>query len=235
VPVTGDRNRPDYWQSIKVGDIITLKDEQTLELLMKGNRPGFARGVDLTVQRVRRIVEQKDLMKWTVYELEKLRVPGGEETWYLALKEVDDAFDLRLMFVPPDFTPGSRADLLAAGCRWLFQAPPDENNFRPGELEYTETIEQTVEGRVVVYRRKPQGLLFGAMTEEPKPSGLEEPQFVAVLEYRAEGETENPELLVLEIGGVRADDRPGTPDEGGFVVLLQGTNVSTSDVERMTT
>jgi hypothetical protein len=247
---TLDTTRVDYWQAIRPGDIVTLKDRETLELLMEEKRPNFARGLDLTVKIVRRITEQRELMHWVLCEFEQVHLQGEDQTWYLLVKVVDEAFDLRVLFVPADFQPGSRAELLDAGARWLFKPPADENNFRPGELEWTEEIDQTLDdGQTLLYRQKPQGLLFGTLVEEPKPSGLKEPQFVSILEYQANRDCENPELVLLEIGGVELADYSQVHSEaearaaqwaaerasagGGYVLLLQGANASTQDLELM--
>ncbi len=228
-----DASKAAHWESVRPGDILTLKDEQTLELLMKENRPGFTRGLDLTVKVVRRIAEQRGLMRWILYEMEKVRLEGEDQTWYVLVKVVDDAFDLRVLFVPPDFRPGSRSDLVDGGARWVFKPPADESDFRLEELEFVDEIEQALDdGRAVLYKKKPQGILFGELTEEPAPSGITGPQFVSVLEYRADADGDNPELLLLEIGG--AGPGAGGP-AAGYVLLLQGANVGTQDLELMRT
>jgi len=207
-----------YWDRLKPGDNVNLKDQQTLELLMQGRVKDFTLGADLTVKSVKRIVEQNELMRWTLAEMTGIPLKDAESAWYLLVKIVDDAFDVRLLFVPSDFQPGNRADLVARDNTWLFAPPANPQNFKPEELEIARSIDfMPPDGRPIVYERKSQGILFGSMTENPKPSGIKEPQFVSVLEFRANGDCPNPELLILEIGGL--------------IVLMQGTNLSPNDVE----
>lgn len=247
-PALTTKTEASHWDRLKPGDHINLKDRQTLELLMGEGARSFALGADLTVRRVQRIVERNDLMQWSVCELEGIPLKDAEDTWYLVVKRVDEEFDLRVMFVPSDFRPGTRADMMNWGVRWLFKPPEDENHFRPGELDFTDEIDQTLDdGRTVVYRAKAQGILFGTMTEEPRRSGLEQPQFAAVLEYRADAECDNPELLLLELGGVKLPNFKGVESaeqaraieaaardasrDGGLIVFMQGVNVGTQDVD----
>jgi hypothetical protein len=220
-----------YWLQAKPGDTFILRDEQTLEMLMKERRADFTHGVSLTVRVVRTLTERNNLMKWVICELEPVRLADGEQVWYLVVKVVDREFDLRVMFEPADFRPGSRQDLIDAGTTWLFQPPQDEANFRPEDLEFTMSFDQALEGgRTVIYNRKGQGVLYGEMREQPPPSGIPQPQFVAVVEFRADTPCENPEVLIVEMGGVD-DPRRGARDAGGFIVLLQGANVSPADLE----
>jgi hypothetical protein len=68
-----------------------------------------------------------------------------------------------------------------------------------------------------------------------------------VLEYRSDEHPENPELMLLEIGGVTLPDFKGVRNEdqaraieqaaarksrdGGWVMMLQGANVGSQDVD----
>ncbi len=218
------RTDPSYWEQIKIGDVVTLTDEQTLELLMKEERMAYTSGLRLTVKGIRDIHEQYGAMKWLLCEFEPVRFRGGDQVWYLLIKKVDDLFDLRILFIPSQFTPGTRQQLLDEGLQWLFQPPANEHNFHVNDLLFTEEIEQTLDqGGTIVYKLKPQGALQATMTEKPSsgPSSLS----VSILEYRTDAAVENPELLLLEIEG------PGAASEGGFVLMFQGTNVGINDLD----
>jgi hypothetical protein len=224
-----------YWVRARPGDMLILRDQQTLEMLMEAGRSDFAHGVSLTIKRVRRIQERNKLMQWTLCELEPIRIGNQTQVWFLVAKVVDEAFDVRVMFEPADFEPGSREHLLEAGCQWLFQPPENEDNFNPADLRFTLSIDKTVDGnRVVGFHQKGQGVLYGEQYEEPRPSGVPQPQFVTLVEYQADTAYENPELLLLEVGGVDRS-RPGQRFRGGFITMYEGANVSPNDLELMLT
>lgn len=238
-----------HWKQIKVGDLVTLTDQQTIELLMKDKKAGFAMGVELTVRSVGRLREQNRLAEWIVAEFEPVRIEGEDSVWYLVVKIVDDSFDLRVMFVPDGVPSGSRHDLLEAGHTWLFMPPEDEFNFEAGDLQFTEAIDQQIDGQDVVYHQKHQGVLFAEYDEDPRLPNVTYPQFATVLEYRTDAGIDNPEILVLELGGVKPSDRrfADSYDEaqqanwraeqssrhGGFITMYNGTNVGLNDVELM--
>jgi hypothetical protein len=49
-----------------------------------------------------------------------------------------------------------------------------------------------------------------------------------VVEYRTETDTDNPEILVLEIGGL--DGSGNLVSEGGIVTFFQGANIGGKDI-----
>ena len=218
--LTGDPFTANYWKNLRVGDIVTVKDQQTIEALMR-KQGSYARGLDLRVKIKHVITEQNQIMHWYWYDLEWDDVSGmGNQ--HLVVKIVDDAFDTRITSEPADFPQGSRYDLLDQGHEWLFLPPEDENNYNPEDLSFTEEIPQTLDDQEVLYKIKPQGTLFGEMTTTPKQSGIHGPQFVSIVEYSSEQQCESPELMLLEIGAARGD---------GFIMMLQGRNVSPHEIE----
>ena len=214
-----DRDRVRSWLRVKPGDFVTLKDAETLSLLLDAGK-GVA-GVDLQVKSAWAISQIKGPIRWRVCELEPAQLADGEATWFLVVKAVDDEFDVKVMFVPDDFTPGHRQDLLESGSQWVFEAPADESNFSVDELEFAAVIDQTLDdGTKVNYRRKAQGVLFGGVRIDGG-----DPKFATVVEYAADVECDNPELFLLELG---------EPDASGAVWLYQGANVGTEDVDVIT-
>lgn len=217
----GDPFASSYWKNLRVGDILTVKDQQTIEALMRTKGRSYARGLDLRVKIKHVITERNDGMHWYWYDLEWDDVSGLENR-HLVVKIVDDAFDARILSEPADFPQGSRYDLLDQGHEWLFLPPEDEDNYNPEDLSFTEEIIQTLDEQEIVYKIKPQGTLFGEMTTTPKQSGIRDPQFVSIVEYSSEQQCASPELILLEIGAARGD---------GFIMMLQGSNVSPHEIE----
>lgn len=211
-----------FWERIFPGAVVTLQDRQTIEFLMREGQDGFACGIDLEVKVVRKIIEKARRMKWFVHELEPLRFSESESTWYLVVKVVDALFDIKVMYIPDDFCPGNRSELISSGCTWIFLPPDDVSNFDPNKLAFAEIIDQTLDdGRQVQYEQKRQGILHGNMIERGETASQRES--ACVLEYQANIDCENPELLLVEISG-------GSTTEHGLILLLQGGNVNVTDV-----
>ena len=221
-PRTDDPLKPSYWQDVEPGDLLTLKNEQTIELLMESGRDHFASGVDLRVRTVHDLVERNQLLSWHWYELESFHAGGREHNWSVFVKRVDQDFDLRITFEPPDFPMGDREQQIAWENYWLFNEPANPDHFNPGDLEFVDELPQEIHGKVTVYKKKPQGSLYAEMRTVPKPRGVKQPELVQVVEYLTEQDHPNPELILLEIG-----DHP----RGGFIRLFQGTNVQANDLE----
>lgn len=222
-----DKMTAQYWEQVRPNDTLTLKDEQTLLMLMEDKKIGYTMGTDVSVKVVRRVSEQRNLMKWHLYELEPVPIEGEESIWYLLVKVVDDAFDVRVMFESPSFETGDRDYLIREGLTFIFSPPDDPDYFDPSELEFAHEIDYSLDdGQQIIYKQKPQGILFGEMTEEPRPSGVRQPQFVSIMEYGATSDCPNPELMIVEVGD---------PSISSYVVLLQGINVNIHDVDILPT
>ncbi|HEY3376932.1 MAG TPA: hypothetical protein VGL77_05495 [Armatimonadota bacterium] len=220
-----DAAQPGYWRGLTVGSIISLSDKQALEDSIQENRGAVAR--DYTVQEVRTIHEQHDLAVWKLCRIADDR----QALWFLA-KIVGADVDLRVYFDLPDaqFTPGNRRDLVESGNLWLFQQPEDPEHFTYDALQFSTEIEGPgEEGQPpVIFHMKGQGALSGLMTVTG--AGAEQ-QFATVVEYCADaGTTDNPELLLLEIGGVDLATGDTSPD-GGLIILLQGAPLAPNEVD----
>jgi hypothetical protein len=142
-------------------------------------------------------------------------------------KIVDSSVDLRTYYVPDEFHHGNRRDILDRGDLWLFQQPSDVNNYAPSDLEFTTEIsyngEVSGQQMEIEYSEKGQGALYGEMTTKPAQSGFEHGIFAAIVEYQAEQSCDNPELLLLELGGEN-------DQSGGLITLMLGSPISQSDV-----
>ena len=85
----------------------------------------------------------------------------------------------------------------------------DEN----GELVETE----------LPYDIKGQGVLYGHCTHVPVQTGAEQ-LIASVVEYHTEKNCENPEAMLIEIGGL-------WDDEGGLITMLLGCSINQSEVD----
>jgi len=242
---------PSYWDKLKPGDLISLRDEETLTDMMTSGSLR-ASGLDLTVKEISTIEEAQGLMKWILITLEPVTLDDTQQVWYVFVKIVDDAVDIRVMYSPEDFEDNTREGLLEHDCFWLFQEPEDPDDFEPKDLLFTESIGQDIEGedgKKFFYDQKRQGVLYGRMQTKPRPSGVDEPQFVTIIEFATDYDgCNNPEILLLEIGGVVMPDYSECESEeeaefieeqadaqsgGGYVMLLQGANINPTDIEIM--
>ncbi len=216
------------WGGITLDSVIMLSDQQAIQDSIKAGNGAVPR--NYTVVGIRTIVEQRQMATWKLYRLND----SEQELWLMA-KMVDGATDLRVYYALPDdsFHPGNRRDLIERGDTWLFQQPADPQHFTYDALEYTYAITGPSEdGKPpVTFALKEQGVLNGAMTAEPPEPGIVNPIFVTLAEYQApDGATDNPELLLLEIGGVDIDGNGDNP-YGGLITLWQGAAMDENEIE----
>jgi len=210
-----------FWRSLGCGSVVTLSDAQTREDSIKegrGDQP-----LSFTVQTIRTITEAGGLAVWRLFHLSEVK----QQIWLMA-KVVGQEVDLRVYFEVPteQFQPGNRRDMVERNNLWLFQQPADPNHFTYNELEYTANIEAPAEnGQPVTFRMKPQGTLHGLLRTDP--SGEEgDNDFTSVVEYQADplNASENPELLLLEVGNADNSD-------GGLITLWQGVALAPGEID----
>ena len=217
----------DDLKRIKPGDFVCLTDQQTIKDLMESKVSNATDGLQLEIEQIQYIHEQNGLCDWYLCPLKG--EPEGYPKLHFMVKIVDDAYDLRIYWIPEDFAdPRTCGDLVNDGVLWLFQEPASEN-FKPCDLKYSIEISQPTEnGSDLMYHMK-GGALFGEYRELPVPQGLKQPQFCSVMEYITEqGHAEDPELLILEIGGL--DEECEKVEEGGVVHFFQGGPVNGNDI-----
>jgi len=209
------------WRKTKKGDIVVLKDEQTLSDLLADKNPDALRGLELTVVSQQSIRQEQGIVEWLLYELKGYEIP-----LFFMIKIVEDEVDIRIYYVPDDFEAGSRKDQINAGRFWLFQEPDDPDNFVPCDLEFQDQFEQDVDGGKRTIRYPAKGPpLYG----ESKSPGDNSPTFTTVIEYLANQPCENPECLIVEYGGM--DAKGNAIPEGGHVTFMQGANINVHDIE----
>jgi len=218
---------PAFWSGLTTGSVVILTDPQALADSAKEGRGAVGR--EYTVEEVRSIREQHGLATWQLFRLREIQ----QDLWLLA-KIVDQFVDLRIYFQLPDeeFKPGNRKDMVDRGNLWLFQQPANPEHFAYSELEYTTEIQGPSEpGQPpVCYQMKDQGVMAGTMTtfSGNAPAGK---MFTMLAEYQATGDCENPELLLLEMGGIDPNAPDNCDDLGGLIILLQGSPITENEIE----
>ncbi len=220
-----DNSSGQYWQAIKVGAIITLRDELALKDSLE--RTGKADGISYTVTDIRRIDEARGVANWTMLHLQGNYREFQDQKLWLVAKTVDRNFDLLAFEELHDVPPGNRRDFVERDDRWLFQEPGDPSRIEWNKLRYTTDITRTVQGEggpvEITFVQKPQGELFGACVQEPRPSGQAKPQLAGIVEYITDQPCDNPQILVLELGD---ENSP----EGGSITLMEGGPMNPADV-----
>jgi hypothetical protein len=218
-----DKAQAADWYAIKPKSIITVSDAQGIADSMR--RGLGVRGIDYTVQSIARCNQLDGLSTHLLFTL-----GDSEQVTYLLVKIVDDLIDLFLFFEPPGLPSGGRGELLDRGLQWLFQAPPNPDNFELADLRYTMTIRQNVPGpddkspaTELTYVMKSQGELQCKYTENPPRQGLPQEMLATLVEYRTDQPTDNPELLILEVGEERSTQ--------SFVRFFLGCPIKQNEVD----
>ena len=203
------------WIHFPPGSFLTLSDSQSLEDSQKRGE-GF-RGIRFAVESTLIADDTEGFGTWVMVQLN-----DNHQRLMLVVKAVDSALDYRIYYANEDFRPARREEVVRRGDTWLFEAPEDENNFEAADLRYAAEIVQTSDERVITYVRKDQGERHANATETPNPLGLTQ-QVATLVEYSTSDATDNPELLVLEIGA--ANRRTGE------VTLYLGCPIRESEID----
>ncbi len=219
-----DEHATGYWHALTVDSIITLSDKQAISDSIEEGRGAVPR--DYTVQEVWTLQEQHDQATWKLCHI----ADEKQALWFLA-KLVGNDLDLRIYFDLPtaQYQPGNRRDLVTRGDLWLFQQPANPDHFTYDELHFTTEITgPAADGQQPpVFRMKGQGELSGLLTID---GGTARQEFATIVEYAADDGADNPELLLLEVGGLDLHSGEPCPD-GGLITLLQGTPLGENEVE----
>jgi len=203
------------WLQFPPGSFITLSDNQSMEDSQKRGE-GF-HGIRFAVESTIVADDTEGFGAWVMVQLN-----DNHQRLMLVVKAVDNALDHRIYYANEDFHPARREEVVRRGDTWLFEAPEDANNFEAADLRYAAEIVQTLGERVVTYVRKDQGERHANATETPNPLGLTQ-QIATIVEYATSDATDNPELLVLEIGA--ASRRTGE------ITLYLGCPIRESEID----
>jgi len=194
-------------RKVKAGDIVSLKDEQTLQdLFQSGNT---ALGIDLVVDNVLTITESHNIVTWK-------RIQFVESDIVLVIKDAGgDAYDVRVCFPPDEYEPGNRSDL--CGTDWILRlfekAEDDEQPL--DSYEYIRSIDINYDDLGTIEYKIKGGTLYGRDNQD---------RFCSVTEWSASQDCPNPEIIAFEIGGDDSDD-------GGYIDLYQGVNLFPEEYE----
>ncbi|GAB6904581.1 hypothetical protein DESC_740051 [Desulfosarcina cetonica] len=212
---------PDFWRDVQPGSIVVLSDAQALVEAVRQGLDGDG-GLNYEVKRILRVKSLNDLAEWML-----LRLEGADDVW-LMVKIAGQAVDLRIYFEVPEFPAGNRADLIAAEMYWLFEDPGPDWQAKYNDLKFTDRIDidqgpgNQGPATQTRYHVKPFGAQYGTCTELPSEPGAA-PSLATIVEYLTADPTDNPELLILELGG------EGDP-HGGYIQMMLGCSMAPSDV-----
>ena len=169
--------------NIKTGDVVILKDLQTLLHLLPGDAD-VTNGVDAVVTAVTEIHVAPNVCDYTLIET--------NTALSLLIKRAGRFEDIRVMFAVDGVPSGDRQDWIDGGAQWLF-LPPVQEMYSACDLEYTGEIWNGD----LLYKEK-HGSLYGSV----EPAVVHEWTAGFVTEQCA-----NPEIVVIETG--RIFDRRG--------------------------
>lgn len=214
---------------IRPGDFACLTDDQTIKDMMESGMAAPGDGLQLEVERVMHIREQEGMCDWYLCPLNGTCPDCYPQLW-LFVKTAACEFEFRIYWVPDEFqNPRTRGDLIRDGILWLFKEPQDDSDFRPCELEFTGWIDHDAGSGINKFDAK-VGALHGEFRETPTPSDSEQTRPATVVEYSTgQAGVEDPEILVLEVGGLNAHGEQVS--EGGVVHFFLGGPVGNRDID----
>ena len=203
------------WKNFPPGSFIVLSDAQAMQDSQKRGE-GF-QGIRYAVESTIVATDTEGFGSWVFINLN-----DNYQKVMLMVKAVDNELDYRVYFQSEDFKPDRREDVLRRGDMWLFQPPENENDYDPADLQYTAEISLKNGDAEVVYVCKDQGERHADYTETPSRAGLND-LLATIVEYSTSDPTDNPELLVLEVGS--ASRRTGE------VALYLGSPIKESEID----
>ena len=215
-----DKRKVVCWENLKIDELVTLKDEQTLEFLMDQGVSGVANGADFAVKRKRVINSQDGSCQWIILDIEL-----GEVYWFLIVKSYGDDFDINVCFMADGIPDGSRHDFAEQDSMFIFDVPEtdedaDDEEVDPYELDFILDFE---DGDGVKF--KTASPIYGTSKEAG-----ENDSFATVVEYTAEKDCENPLAMVMEFNAVDEEDGE-INNSSSYLFMVQGCQVSLGDVE----
>ena len=231
-----DKEKLSHWESAKIGDIIQLKDEQTISYLMDQGHDNIIHGADFTIQRKRKISSQDNNADWLILDIE-----FSDFCWNLVVKSNKSDFDLFIYYVPDGFEDGDRNDIIE-NSDWLMEDLDEGIELK--DLSFAKEIQQ---GEDIIF--KMDGPCYGTCLEDGDKS------FATVVEYATDAEEENPLMIALEFNQLEeweerdeslAEDNFGDievsiesgvniNEDSSYIMLLQGCKVTSNDVDVLRT
>jgi hypothetical protein len=189
------KNKPtnlDNWINLEPGAFVTLSDQQALQ--DSKDRGEGLKGIDYKVESLAVAKDSEGFGTWVLINLN-----DGHQKLLLMVKGVDDFVDHRVYYESPEFRPDRREDVIARGDTWLFENGDSASPNAAASLHYAREINYSANGSEVRYVLKDQGERHADFKEKPSLSGASN-LVVTIVEYSTGDPTDNPEMLVLEIG-----------------------------------
>lgn len=212
------QDQPEFWESLAPGSVVTLKDKQTLEDAMKAGKGPVPQ--EYLVDDVYRIDLRDNIGGVMLYRLQ-----SQQEPLWLTAKLVDAHVELGVYYEP--LAVGNRRDMIEQGHNYLFEEPADPEHYVPAKLNYTYQIPWNDDAAGEIIFEKQHDPIFGTL----RINDADTPVFASMTSYAATTEYQNPEILLLEFGGVSLDAKGADSPDGGLITLLLGTSVPSGDVE----
>jgi hypothetical protein len=213
-----DKYKIDYWNNIKVGSIVQLDDEQTLEFLLTQKLPVSSNGADFEVVRIKELSLNEGSVKMKLVYLQL-----NDILWYLVISDICGEISLKIFYQPDDFNFGNREDVVKDGSLYVFAAPEDEQNYSVKDLLLTTHLE---EGDIEY--NSMNGVMYGTSNED----GIDE-DFLTLVELHTETKCQDTDLLIIELCSIknRLAKNIDIDNINSFIMYLKGNLVQINDVE----
>ncbi len=220
-----------FWQSLRPGSTIILKDEQTLaDMIASGET--LAAGRDYSLEEVWRIAESRGVAEWQFFRIRSLH---DDDAVWLLIKSAGagqgEDISAGVYFEADGFTPGNREDLLNQDLYWVFAEPADTSNYNLIDLEFAPqlnfNVEVNGEAREAVFEKTGNLEFHGKATSDPSMidvSFAESTRMIGtVAEYATPLHVPNPKVLFFEVGAPNS--------KGGLIRMIQGADIRIGDIE----
>lgn len=222
-----------FWQSLRPGSTVILKDEQTLADMIESGE-ALATGRDYNLEEIWRIKESRGIAEWQFFRIRSLH---DEDAVWLMIKSAGDGsnqgeeLSAGVYFEADGFAPGNREELLQQELYWVFAEPRDTANYELLDLEFAPQLNFNVEvngsAREAEFAKIGNLEFHGKATADPSVSGVsfaESTEMIGtVAEYRTTMQVPNPKVVFFETG---APNR-----KGGLIRMIQGADISVGDIE----
>ena len=202
------------WITFPPGSFVVLSDSQSMDDSKK--RGDGYNPIRYAVQSVGVATDIEGLATWALVHLD-----DRHQKLLLLVKCVNQETDYRLYYASEDFKADRREDVVERGDRWLFDAPKDESALKVADLRYGAELVLTIDGNALAYVNKQQGERHANYTETPSDGNHK--LLATIVEYSTADDTENPELLIVEIGA--ASRRTGE------IALYLGCSIRESEID----
>ena len=215
-----------YWNKIRIGSIIQLDDQQTLEFLIEEGLSVSSNGADFEVVRIKELSLNDGSVKMKIVYIQLKDI-----VWYLIVNDIEGDIKLKIYYQPEDFTCGNRDDVIKNEFFELFEQPEEEDYVASDLIFATDITLDDIEYKTFY------GVMYGSSTEDG------EEDFATVVELSTETECEDTDLLIIELCNVEVEEQ--LDDDGyteadpivdidssdSFVMYLKGCSVEMNDVE----